>query len=195
MNRIDSQGLDREAALVELVDPSGAAVGESTVEVAHQAPGRLHRAFSVLLLDEQGRLLLQQRAAAKTRFALRWANACCGHPAPGEPVVDAAARRLTEELGVPPLPLTEVGVYLYRASDATTHRVEYEYDHVLLGRVDSSLSLTPDPAEVASLDWADPTQLIADIEAAPARFAPWLDGVTRTWADHARYPTNAKVAG
>ena len=47
-----------------------------------------------------GRTLLQQRAAAKTRFPLRWANACCGHPAPGEAVTVAAARRLGEELGV-----------------------------------------------------------------------------------------------
>jgi isopentenyl-diphosphate delta-isomerase len=75
----------REAQLAELVDPDGAATGACAAAEAHTAPGRLHRAFSVLLLDDLGRVMIQQRAAVKTRFALRWANACCGHPAPARP--------------------------------------------------------------------------------------------------------------
>ena len=79
-------------------------------------------------------MLLQQRAAVKTRFARRWANACCGHPAPG---VRGDRRRR------PPAwrrssarhrcALREIGVYVYRADDEATGRVEHEYDHVLLG--------------------------------------------------------------
>ncbi|HEX6686503.1 MAG TPA: hypothetical protein VF062_27270, partial [Candidatus Limnocylindrales bacterium] len=57
----------REEQLVELVDPQGVACGTATVARAHSAPGIRHRAFSVHLFDPQGRLLLQQRAAAKTR--------------------------------------------------------------------------------------------------------------------------------
>ena len=88
----------RESQLVELVDADGAATGPCAVAEAHTAPGRLHRAFSVMLLDDLGRVLIQQRAAVKTRFALRWANACCGHPAPGQ-AARAAAHRLVEEIG------------------------------------------------------------------------------------------------
>ncbi len=51
-------------------------------------------------VDAAGRVLLQQRAAVKTRFPLRWANSCCGHPAPGEALAVAANRRLREELGI-----------------------------------------------------------------------------------------------
>src|SRR5204862_7644009 len=58
-------------ALVELVDGTGTPPGTATVEQAHEWPGVLHRAFSVLLFDPAGRTLLQRRAAAKTRFALR----------------------------------------------------------------------------------------------------------------------------
>src|SRR4051794_29088377 len=76
----------RETQLVELDDADGVAIGSCTVAEAHTAPGQLHRAFSVMLLDDLGRVLVQQRAAVKTRFALRWANACCGHPAPGQTV-------------------------------------------------------------------------------------------------------------
>lgn len=167
----------REQDLVELVDPRGRAVGESTVEDAHRAPGRLHRAFSVLLVDPEGQLLLQQRAASKTRFPLRWANACCGHPAPGEPVVVAASRRLTEEVGLRAVPLVQIGVYVYRAPDPQTGRVEHEYDHVLLGRVIRDPALDLDPAEVAGVAWISSTTLRDDLHARPESYAPWLPGV------------------
>jgi len=168
---------DREALLVELVDPAGDPVGSSTVEAAHRAPGLLHRAFSVVLVDAGGRLLLQQRAAGKSRFALRWANACCGHPAPGESVTAAASRRLAEELGISAVPLAEVGVHVYAAVDPTTGRVEQEYDHVLFGRFDPADAMAPDPAEVATVTWVSPAELDAGLSHEPSRYAPWLAGV------------------
>lgn len=167
----------RETHLVELVDEAGRAIGESTVEIAHRSPGLLHRAFSVLLVDAAGRILLQQRAACKTRFARRWANACCGHPLPNEPLAIAANRRLAEELGAPPVSLTEVGVHLYRAEDPATGRVEFEYDHVLLGAFSTDDPLMVDPTEVADLRWVTPAVLRADLVANPDRYAPWLSGV------------------
>ncbi|MCW3839469.1 isopentenyl-diphosphate Delta-isomerase [Micromonospora yasonensis] len=167
----------REGHLVELVDDTGHALGEATVAAAHQPPGRLHRAFSVLLVGPDGRVLLQQRAAAKTRFPLRWANSCCGHPLPGQSLVEAANRRLAEELGAGPVDLTEVGVYVYYAEDPATGRVEFEYDHVLRADVPADLSTRPDPDEVAALRWADPHDVEADLDADPRTYAPWLGGV------------------
>ena len=177
--------MTREDTLVELVDTDGTAVGSATVADAHTAPGRLHRAFSVLLFDPAGRLLLQQRAASKTRFALRWANACCGHPGPGEDVASAANRRVAEELGLElglsGLSLTATGVYVYRAVDTTSQRVEHEYDHVLVGRVPSDPPLAPHPGEVAALRWVDPGVLDADLRTDPPSYAPWLAGVMSVW--------------
>ncbi|RKN48269.1 isopentenyl-diphosphate Delta-isomerase [Micromonospora endolithica] len=167
----------RETHLVELVDDAGQPVGETTVSAAHQPPGQLHRAFSVLLVDPAGRVLLQRRAAGKTRFPLRWGNSCCGHPGPGESLVEAANRRLHEELGAGPVPLTEVGVYLYYAEDPTTGRVEFEYDHVLRGEVPAELPVRPDPDEVAEVRWVDPVALEADLDTDPCSYAPWLGGV------------------
>lgn len=167
----------RESQLVELVDAHGTATGACTVAEAHAAPGRLHRAFSVLLLDDRGRVLLQLRSASKTRFASRWANSCCGHPAPGQTVLDAAARRLVEEIGVRGVALRQVGVYPYRARDPRTDRVEHEYDHVLAGQVPVDLRLRPDPGEVAGVRWVAPERLRADLVDHPDRYAPWLRGV------------------
>ncbi|WIM96689.1 isopentenyl-diphosphate Delta-isomerase [Actinoplanes oblitus] len=167
----------RETHLVELVDGDGRAVGSATVADAHQEPGRLHRAFSVFLQDAEGRVLLQRRAAVKTRFPLRWGNSCCGHPGPGETVTEAAGRRLAEELSVRDVALTEVGTYTYRAADPVTGRVEHEYDHVLVGRLPDGVVPEPDPAEIAELRWVSPPSLRADLPAAPQSYAPWLAGV------------------
>jgi isopentenyl-diphosphate delta-isomerase len=179
--------MDREQLSVELVDPDGAPVGTASVTDAHEWPGTLHRAFSVLLLDADGRMLLQQRAAVKTRFALRWGNACCGHPAPGVGPVESAGTRLREELGLSTMDLegtglVDAGVHVYRAADAATGRVEHEYDHVLVGHIDAGTPLHPDPAEVARLRWVDIDTLRADLLERPAEYVPWLAGVVGVWA-------------
>ena len=176
--------LAREAELVELVDEHGAVTGSATVLDAHEAPGLLHRAFSVFLRDPSGRVLLQQRSAAKTRFPLRWGNTCCGHPGPGEDLVTAAGTRLTEELGVTVGTFTEVGVYVYFAEDPVTGRVEREYDHVLLGDVPAGVEYRPDPSEVARLRWVAVDDLHREIGTAPDAYAPWLAGVTERLAEH-----------
>ncbi|GAB3547676.1 isopentenyl-diphosphate delta-isomerase [Actinopolyspora lacussalsi] len=167
----------RESQLVELVDEEGTATGSCTVAEAHTAPGRLHRAFSVMLLDDLDRIMLQQRAAVKSRFALRWANACCSHPAPGQSVFDAADQRMREEIGIGEVTLYQAGVHLYRAADPRTERIEHEYDHVLVGRVPVDPHLRPDSTEVADVRWVRPDRLRADLADNPDHYAPWLDGV------------------
>ncbi|MBF6195768.1 isopentenyl-diphosphate Delta-isomerase [Nocardia sp. CDC186] len=166
---------DREALPVELVDDAGRAVGACTVAEAHLAPGRLHRAFSVLLFDSAGRVLLQQRAAVKTRFPSLWANTCCGHPAPSEPVATAAGLRLAEEMGLT-IALTEAGIYRYHAADLRTGRVESEWDHVLIGQLDIGAP-RPDPAEVADFAWIQPDALRDALADNPEAYTPWLAGV------------------
>jgi len=171
--------VDREQLPVELVDRAGRAIGSCPVREAHTAPGRLHRAFSVLVYDPAGRVLLQQRAAVKPRFALRWSNSCCGHPAPGQDLVAAAQTRLAEELGLTAAqltPLTEAGVLRYRAEDAATKRIEYEWDHVLVATLTNGAPAA-DESEVRQVRWASPGPLAAEIGARPAEFTPWLAGV------------------
>ncbi|MGH3713275.1 MAG: isopentenyl-diphosphate Delta-isomerase [Micromonosporaceae bacterium] len=171
--------MTREAHLVELVDPSGTPLGAATVAEAHTAPGVLHRAFSVMVTDGAGRVLLQRRATTKTRFARRWSNTCCGHPAPGEPLTEAAAARLADEMGLYGVTLTEVGHFVYQASDPATGRVEHEYDHVLVGRVDPDVEPQPDPAEADDWRWMPLPALRADTRDDSDAYTPWLRGVVR----------------
>ncbi|WP_245677643.1 isopentenyl-diphosphate Delta-isomerase [Nocardia acidivorans] len=167
-----SAAADRETLLVELVDEHGRATGSLPVAAAHTAPGQLHRAFSVLLFDDSGQVLLQQRAGVKTRFPLLWTNTCCGHPAPGQSVLDAAATRLREEMGLS-VELAEAGTFSYQAVDPATGRVEYEFDHVVLGRVEDEVP-EPNPAEVAETMWVSIEELRTAMSAVPAGYTPWL---------------------
>ncbi|MEA2939167.1 MAG: isopentenyl-diphosphate Delta-isomerase, partial [Alphaproteobacteria bacterium] len=82
-----------------LVDENNRAVGAAGKDAVHRA-GLLHRAFSIFVVDDRGRILLQRRSPRKYHSGGLWANSCCGHPRPGERTVAAAQRRLNEELGV-----------------------------------------------------------------------------------------------
>jgi len=146
-----------DAILLELVDENGVTIGTEEKLAAHQPPGRLHRAFSVFLFDERGRLLLQQRALGKYHSPGVWSNTCCGHPYPGEAPFAAAARRTYEELGVSPSLLAEAGTVRYNHPDPASGLVEQEYNHLFVGLVQAPLR--PDPDEVARTVFATPAEL------------------------------------
>ena len=100
---------------VILVDADDREIGTLGKLAAHENGGVRHRAFSVFIVDPQGRWLLQRRAADKYHFPGLWTNACCSHPRPGEATADAAHRRLREELGFD-CPLTERFQFEYKGA-------------------------------------------------------------------------------
>ncbi|MEU6283777.1 isopentenyl-diphosphate Delta-isomerase [Streptomyces sp. NPDC047028] len=146
-----------EAILLELVDEKGRTTGTAEKLAAHQPPGQLHRAFSVFLFDERGRLLLQQRALGKYHSPGVWSNTCCGHPYPGEAPFAAAARRTYEELGVSPSLLAEAGTVRYNHPDPASGLVEQEFNHLFVGLVQAPLA--PDEDEVASTAFVTAAEL------------------------------------
>lgn len=166
--------------IVELVDPDGNTIGETSVEEAHTPPGRLHRAFSVMLFDEDDRVLLQQRALTKNRFPGLWANTCCSHPLAGEDIALSAIKRVDEELHLRIEELREVGTFTYQALDGHG-AAEHEFDHVLIGKIgaDAHLTAKPEADEIEQLKWVQYSELVADHEANPERYAPWVPGVVR----------------
>ena len=155
---------------VILVDAGDNVVGSCGKLAAHRK-GKLHRAFSILITNRDGELLLQRRAAGKYHFADRWSNACCGHPRPGEPTSGAARRRLAEELGFS-VPLTQVAELSYCARDAVSGFVEREYLHVFHGLYDGDPS--PNPHEVAAWRWLPRHRVRRGLAARPDRFTPWF---------------------
>ncbi|MCW5254167.1 MULTISPECIES: isopentenyl-diphosphate Delta-isomerase [unclassified Streptomyces] len=153
----DTSNGTADVILLELVDENGATIGTEEKLAAHQPPGLLHRAFSVFLFDERGRLLLQQRALGKYHSPGVWSNTCCGHPYPGEAPFAAAARRTHEELGVSPSLLAAAGTVRYNHPDPVSGLVEQEYNHLFVGLVQGTPR--PDPEEVARIVYATPAEL------------------------------------
>lgn len=162
--------------LLELVDEDGATTGTAEKLAAHVPPGRLHRAFSVFLFDDAGRLLLQRRAYGKYHSPGVWSNSCCGHPYPGEPPFAAAARRIGEELGVAPYLMREAGTVRYNHPDPASGLVEREYNHLFTGLVREGLR--PDAEEIAETLFVTPEELAK--RHAEEDFSVWFGTVLDT---------------
>lgn len=160
--------IDAQESVV-LVDEKNRAVGTMDKLQAH-VEGRLHRAFSVFLIDDTGRLLLQQRAASKYHSAGLWTNACCSHPRLGESIAEAAARRLGEEMGIVTA-LREGFSFIYRA-ELTNGLIEHELDHVLFGVWNGPA--TPNPDEVSDWRYMSIESLDLDLQQYPERYTAWL---------------------
>ncbi|MEV7671803.1 isopentenyl-diphosphate Delta-isomerase [Streptomyces sp. NPDC000963] len=161
---------DPAPIMLELVDEDGRTIGTAEKLTAHQAPGQLHRAFSVFLFDESGRLLLQRRALGKYHSPGVWSNTCCGHPYPGEAPFAAAARRTFEELGVSPSLLAEAGTVRYNHPDPASGLVEQEFNHLFVGLVQAEPR--PDPEEIEDTAFVTPAELSERHAAAP--FSAWF---------------------
>ncbi len=165
---------------VILVSPSDEQIGTLEKMAAHRE-GLLHRAVSVVVIDEDGRVLLQRRASGKYHSPLLWANACCTHPRPDEGVQEAARRRLREEMGID-CDVEPLFTFTYRA-ELGAGLVEHEFDHVFLARWSGSPD--PDAAEVSEWRWVSPAELRDELESEPQRFTSWASAVMLGVLDHA----------
>lgn len=152
-----------------LVDDADREIGSAEKIDAHRR-GLLHRAFSAIIWDSQGRQLLQKRAVTKYHSGGLWTNACCGHPRPGETVDAAALRRLNEEMGFS-CPLEWLGIVQYHAS-FPNGLSEHEIVHVFRGRYDGPLK--PDPMEAEGYQWCGLDGIRSDIGNVPDRFSIWF---------------------
>jgi len=174
---------------VVLVDDDGTPVGTAPKATVHSAETPLHLAFSCHVFDERGRVLVTRRALAKKTWPGVWSNAFCGHPAPGEDMVDAIGRRAQRELG---LAISDVSVALpdfrYRAVDASGI-VENEICPVFTARAASDPN--PEPDEVSEWAWIEPEELREAVAAAPFAFSPWLGWQLRDWEGLYSAPASA----
>jgi len=155
---------------VILVNSSGRKTGVSDKMEAH-LNGALHRAFSIFIYNEEGKMLLQKRASSKYHFANLWTNACCSHPRPGEKIITAAKRRLKEELGIS-TPLKLIGHLRYTFFDSQSLLTENEFDFILKGQFNSEIIYNPE--EVAAVMWILPHQLLQEVSTYPQNFTPWF---------------------
>ena len=154
---------------VILVDEKDNQVGLMPKLEAHQK-GLLHRAFSVFIFNSDYKLLLQKRASSKYHSGGLWTNTCCSHPRDGEDIIDAANRRLNEEMGIK-TSLRKVFDFIYTA-ELDNNLIENEFDHVFYGVYDIDPIINKD--EVEDFKWVDMETLKNDIENNKDQYTVWF---------------------
>ena len=179
-SRADEGAADSESLI--LVDAADREVGHLSKAACHDGRGILHRAFSLLIFNDQGELLLQQRAASKRLWPLYWSNSCCSHPRRAESMETAIHRRLHEELGIR-CPLKFLFKFQYEAQFEAAG-AEQELCSVFIGRCNEPLQV--DRNELQAWRWIAPEALQAELAGSGAgKFTPWFKlEWARIWRDH-----------
>jgi isopentenyl-diphosphate delta-isomerase len=157
------------AEKVVLVDAEDREVGTAAKLEAHRR-GDLHRAFSILIHDGAGNLLLQKRHPQKYHSGGLWTNACCGHPRPGEDTMAAARRRLKEEMGIA-CELAPLATLVYRA-EVGGGLIEHELVHLFLGLHKGAVH--PNAQEAVDYAWRPLSEVRREAAADPGRFTAWF---------------------
>ena len=154
---------------VILVDVNDNPIGTMEKMEAHEK-AVLHRAISVFIVNSQGEWLLQQRTLDKYHSKGLWTNTSCSHPYPGESSLDAANRRLTEEMGLK-AELTELFSFTYK-QELENNLTEHEYDHVFYGISDELPQ--PNPNEVMDYEYISFTEMKKNVEQHPENYTAWF---------------------
>ncbi len=154
---------------VVLVDEQDNAIGTMEKQQAH-VEGVLHRAFSIFIFNSEKKLLLQKRASSKYHCGGLWTNTCCSHPRENETVLDAANRRLEEEMGMS-CNLQSIFSFVYKA-EFENGLTEHEFDHVFFGESNSTPTINLE--EVEDFRYIGMEELQIEINENPAHFTPWF---------------------
>ena len=191
LDGLDSSQAEMMEELVLCLDSDDNVIDSSSKFTTHHGEGILHRAFSVLIFDSEGRLLVQQRSSDKITFPAVWANSCCSHPLdidgenddPTEGVKEAARRKLDQELGIPRTitndwKFNHIGRFEYKCR-WDSDWVEHEIDHVLIVEADCEVDFNRN--EIQSVDWLDNDSLIQMMERKgrwkSQLIAPWFEAI------------------
>jgi isopentenyl-diphosphate delta-isomerase len=160
----------RSQDLLILVDKGDNILGYEEKEKCHLGKGMLHRAFSILIFTSSGRLLLQKRSTAKPLWPLFWSNSVCSHPRKGEDYMEAAQRRLKEEIGLMTT-LRFLFKFQYQAPFKTIGS-ENELCAVYIGKSDEPVVINPQ--EIAEYRYIGLEELERDLRTHPNIYTPWF---------------------
>ncbi|TRX57645.1 isopentenyl-diphosphate Delta-isomerase [Fulvivirga sp. M361] len=146
---------------------------------AHQR-GVLHRAFSVLVFNSKGELMLQKRAKHKYHSGGLWTNTCCSHPRENESMEQATHRRLIEEMGIDLQP-EFLYKFIYRAH-LDQNLIEHELDHVYTAIYDEAPTLNYDEVE----DWkfSSIKNVRQSIKSNPEQYTAWFKIIMDSYENH-----------
>lgn len=148
-----------EPELIVYVDEDGVPTGETAPKLAaHTTSTKRHLAFSCYIFDDDGKLLVTQRALSKKVWPGVWTNSVCGHPGPGETLEHALRRRLDYELGMGVTDITLVLPAYKYTTPPYEGIIENEFCPVYVAQM--ATPPNPNPEEVEAYQWMSWDQFV-----------------------------------
>lgn len=157
---------------VILVDGDDNPIGTEEKVRCHLPDGKLHRAFTALLFDEDVRLVLTRRASEKMLWPGDWDGTFASHPREGETYVSSAERRMPEELGIS-CPLD----YLHKFEYHVPYRdvgSENEVCGTLIGVIGRDARPRGIRGEIDEIRHVSAARLLEEIASDPGAYCPWM---------------------
>ena len=157
---------------VILVDENDNPIGSEEKVKCHLPNGKLHRAFTALLFDDEGRLVITRRAKEKMLWPNDWDGTFASHPREGETYVSSGERRMPEELGI-----SGALDYLHKFEYHIPYKdvgSENEVCGTLIGIIDKSTELKEIDGEIDEIKWISAKELLVEIKTNPQIYCPWM---------------------
>ena len=163
---------DRMEEYVILVDQNDNPIGKEDKVKCHLPNGKLHRAFTALIFNGEGKLLLTKRSESKMLWPNYWDGTVASHPRESETYVSSAERRIPEEIGIS-CKMNYINKFEYHVPYKNVGS-ENEICGTLIGTVDSldKSSLIND--EISEIKWINPDELKNELEQNGDAYCPWM---------------------
>jgi len=158
--------------LLILVDGDDNPIGSEEKVKCHLPNGKLHRAFTALLFDKNGRLVLTRRAKEKMLWPGIWDGTVASHPRKSETYVTSAERRMPEELGI-----SCKLDYLFKFEYHVPYKdigSENEICGTMIGIIDDSTTFSLIIDEINEIKWISAQELLLDLKIKPNEYCPWM---------------------
>lgn len=155
-----------------LVDEKDNPIGTEEKIKCHLPNGLLHRAFTALIFDKNGRLVLTKRAKEKMLWPNDWDGTVASHPRESETYVSSGERRMPEELGIQ----CKLD-YLFKFEYHVPYKdvgSENEICGTLIGIADDSSQFRQIEGEIDEIKWISAKDLLSELKTNSKIYCPWM---------------------
>ena len=157
---------------VILVDQNDNPIGKEDKVKCHLPNGILRRAFTALIFNGEGKLLLTKRSDKKMLWPGYWDGTVASHPRESETYVSSAERRMPEEIGIV-CKMNYMNKFEYHVPYKDVGS-ENEICGTLIGIVDDFDETCLIKDEISEIKWIDPDELKNELEQNMDVYCPWM---------------------
>jgi len=174
---------------VILVDQNDHPIGKEEKAKCHLPNGKLHRAFTALIFNGEGKLLLTKRSDRKMLWPGYWDGTVASHPRESETYVSSAERRMPEEIGID-CKMNYMNKFEYHVPYKDIGS-ENEICGTLIGIVDDFDETCLIKDEISEIKWIDPDELKNELQQNMDVYCPWMV-IALYFLDRSSYPNGDK---